>query len=100
VQRDGALDVLPLRRAPHDPVLNIVRPLSSVWVGQPRTRISANGVKSWAERRTSGVTICSRFGFEHDQVGVAADGDGALARAESEGPRGIRARQLRDPYQP
>jgi hypothetical protein len=41
---------------------NTSRPRSSVWVGQPFTRMPANGVKSCAECRTPGDTTCSRSG--------------------------------------
>src|SRR3989442_12238246 len=39
-------------------------------------------------------------GIEHDEVGVAADGEGPLLRIEAEGARGVGARELDDAREP
>src|SRR5438552_389416 len=60
VARPGRLTYSPDGRPRSRPSWNTTRPRRIVWVGQPRTRIPPNGVKSCAECRTSGVTTCSR----------------------------------------
>src|SRR5437762_1285740 len=98
--RGGALHVLARGPAPHAPVVEDDAAAEDR-VGGPAAD-AHTGERREVLRRVQGVRgdDLLAVGIEHDEVGVAADGEGPLLRIEAEGARGVGARELDDAREP
>src|SRR2546426_845857 len=98
--RGGALHVLAPGPAPHAPVVEDDAAAEDR-VGGPAAD-AHTGERREVLRRVQGVRgdDLLAVGIEHDEVGVAADGEGPLLRIEAEGARGVGARELDDAREP